>query len=115
MNTGNRWEHVLTQICPDYGNLTMKLEEGPTIVANLKSTGNSVDVTIREDWDITASEQQYLYYSSDTRYLDNRVDWATEQLDTWPGVCRTSYNTWSFRKLRDAEKFVTMFNIIWPQ
>lgn len=45
--------------------------------------------------------------------LDSKVNWTEKVLSTWPRVRRTSWDMWVFDKKRDAEKFITLFNLTW--
>lgn len=48
-----------------------------------------------------------------TSQLDTRVNWAEKILETWSSVRRISWDMWIFDKKRDAEKFITLYNLTW--
>lgn len=53
-----------------------------------------------------------MFYS---RTLDDRVEWALEQLEDWPKCKRMSFNMWDFKHRTDAEKFITLYHLSWQQ
>lgn len=50
-----------------------------------------------------------------TRELDDRVKWTTEELEKWQGARRTAWDQWYFDDKRIAEKFITYYHLIWAR
>lgn len=50
-----------------------------------------------------------------TRALDKCVDWVEEKLKDWPDCNRKAWDMWDFKHRKDAEKFITLFHLSWPQ
>ena len=44
---------------------------------------------------------------------DEQVDWTAETLKNWSTVRRTAWDIWVFDSKRDAEKFITLYNLTW--
>jgi len=47
--------------------------------------------------------------------LDRAVEWTTEQLESWDNCRRMAWDMWDFKFKHDAEKFITLFHLSWPQ
>jgi len=47
--------------------------------------------------------------------LDDRVEWCCQTLKDWPNATRTSWDMWRFESKRDAEKFITLYTLVWAQ
>lgn len=66
-------------------------------------------------WRVALAEEtdgEVMFYS---RTLDDRVEWALEQLEDWPNCKRMSFNMWDFKHRTDAEKFITLYHLSWQQ
>lgn len=113
MSIADPWESIVKQLVPDYDTLKYMAENGPRIIAVLKKINLSTRIRIEEDWENTDTTQQYLYLTAGYDKLDSRCDWAAEQLQSWKFVTRLSHQEWKFLRRRDAEKFITLFNLKW--
>ena len=51
----------------------------------------------------------------DISALNEVIDWATEQLVSWPDCKRTAWDRWDFKKLSDSQKFKTLFLLKWAR
>lgn len=109
------WNVMLHELAKDYDKLCDLMNDVPKISATLEKMAFSCSVRIHEDWDKTPSEEYYQYYTASDEALEEKLLWATEQLSTWPNVKRLGFDRWSFSKKRDAEKFITLFNLTWAQ
>lgn len=47
--------------------------------------------------------------------LDLCIKWVEEKLKTQPNCRRMAWDMWDFRDRRDAEKFITLFHLVWEQ
>ena len=100
------WQHMLLAIEPAYETYKSEMELGPkysietTILSNVTWL---CQIRIKEDWNL------------DTLELIEVIDWATEQLDTWPNCKRTAWDRWEFKNLRDSQKFKTLFLLTWAR
>ncbi len=103
------WIHILQSIEPKYFELKNLLEKGPNIFADIYQRGKYWCVTLQEQ----PSPNTTTPIWSNPGKLDERVDWAISQLDTWPGVKRMAHDTWHFKRKHDAEKFQTLYNLKW--
>jgi hypothetical protein len=115
MIVADPWTQMLEQLEPEYLTLKFIVEVGPKVKAILRKINFSWRVRIEEDWDNTASEDQHLYYTLDYTNLDIRCDWADQQLATWKTATRFGHQEWKFSKQKDAEKFITLFNLRWTR
>lgn len=109
------WNVMLHALAEDYDKLYDLMNDVPKISATLEKTVFSYSVRIHEDWAKTPSEEHYQYYTVSDQALEEKLSWATDQLSEWPNVRRLGYDRWSFTKKRDAEKFITLFNLTWAQ
>jgi hypothetical protein len=103
------WEEMLRQIEPNYGALKDIMENGPKIVAVMRTFNRKWRVRIEEDWSRNGDQ----YYTADFSNLDIRCDWAANQLTDWKFVRRISHQEWVFLNRNQAEKFLTIFNLKW--
>ena len=110
--TSSDWTNTLRQFEPDYDTLSNMLENGPSIRAVVIQVKSQWRVRIEENWNISNGE---LYYTADYGNLDSKCEWSAEQLKTWRFVVRLSHQEWHFLNRRQAEKFVTLFNLKWAQ
>lgn len=104
------WISTLTLLEPNYSKYETILKEGPKIVVKARKINLLWRVRIDEDWNNSNGE---LYYTADYSNLDLKCKWAEEQLKNWRFVIRLSHQEWKFFNKRQAEKFVTLFNLRW--
>lgn len=104
------WVEFITQMVPEYNDLKHMTENGPTITAVLRTINLRPRVRIEEDWN---NSDGSTYYTFDYSNLDSRCEWAAEQLHNWKFVTRLSHQEWKFLRRKDAEKFITLFNLKW--
>jgi hypothetical protein len=82
----------------------------PTIIPNLYKE-HKWTIRIEEKW---ASVDDAGNYFNSTG-LDQRVEWATQILESWKTATRTSWDMWVFSSKREAEKFITLYSLTWAQ
>ncbi len=87
------------------------LEDGPKVKAVLEHKNFKWHVKIVEDWG--DSSIGHMYYTASYVNRDICVDWTTDQLSRQKFVNRVSFDQWVFLRKRDAEKFITLFNLRW--
>lgn len=107
------WADMIRQIEPDYDYLAEMAELGPRIKAVAKRVNLSWRVRLEEDW--ATDDIGEVYYTADYRNLDKRCEWAEQQLANWKFVTRLSHQEWKFLSKRQAEKFLTLFNLVWAR
>lgn len=107
------WKNILRQVVPKYDFYKNILEKGPRIKASIIPKKLGYIVRIEEDWYNTPLEDQQSYYTADYAELDEKCNWAAEQLQDWKFVKRHSFQEWKFSRKIDAEKFVILFNLKW--
>jgi hypothetical protein len=110
VSTVDPFLHTLEQIQPLYFELQTIMEIGVKVRARMHRVNLSWRVRIEEDWDSSPGE---LYYEATYLNLDTRCEWTAEQLKTWKSATRLSHQEWKFSKKKDAEKFITLFNLVW--
>jgi hypothetical protein len=103
------WLHILQQIQPLYFEWKKELENGPNIIADISRKGRSWCVTLQEK----NHSSEWTPVWIDPGKIDERVDWVTEQLTTWPSVRRMAHDMWYFKRRKDAEKFQMLYNLKW--
>ncbi len=96
------WTDVLRQLEPRYDTFKDMLERGPRLKAELRIFNNKWRVRIVED-------SLYTWEN----LLDERCEWAEKQLANWRFVYRISHQEWVFINQRQAEKFLTLYNLRW--
>ena len=45
--------------------------------------------------------------------LDEHVEWAAKTLKDWPTATRTAWDMWRFKSRSEAEKFITLYTLVW--
>ena len=53
--------------------------------------------------------------SMPSRDLDDCIKWVESQLKDWPNSKRMAWDMWDFKPQKDAEKFITLFHLLWEQ
>ncbi len=106
------WESMLRQLEPDYDDLAQMLENGPKIKISLEKRNQLWKVRLEENW---PKENYKEMISSDYENLDKRCKWAEEQLKTWKSATRFSHQDWLFNSRQEAEKFITLYKIVWAE
>lgn len=108
--TNDPWTDMLKQFEPEYTSLQYILEHGPEFTADTTKRGKYWVLTIKE------KEYDFIYYGTpDIEKSQQIIDWAEEQLASWPNVKRMAYDQWYFTYKKDIEKFVTLFNLKWAE
>ena len=104
------WQNILSSLSPTYIKQKELMERGPYIHPELwKNSQRKWAITLQEVWgDNTISDVNL------TINFDDAIFWTDEELKKWDCV-RSSYDTWIFKKKRDAEKFITLFHLKCPQ
>lgn len=110
--TSSDWTNTLRQLESDYDKLVDIMENGIKIRAVIRKINFSWRVRIEEVWNEGNGER---YYTADYSNLDSKCEWSAEQLKTWRFVVRLSHQEWHFLNRRQAERFVTLFNLKWAQ
>lgn len=105
------WQQILKTLEPDIDNLTAIMNAGPKVFPSMTQKGRKWLVRLKEGWDKLYDLQPLVNEDC----LGEVVDWSTDQLKSWQDVRRTSYDTWEFKRKRDAEKFQTLFNLKWAR
>jgi len=106
----NEWLTFLKQQVPEYDELAEFMEQGSVIKPMLSKSGSGWMIELEE---VTPQSVNYRY--SDLNNLDQRVDWATAELSKWDNCTRMAYSMWKFKKKHDAEKFITLYYLIWDR
>jgi hypothetical protein len=103
------WVRVLEAFEPKYQDLKRAMLSGPIIKPVLYQSGNKKwRVTLEEVWPAEVID-------SGSNALDRSVEWVTEELKKWASVKRMAWDTWDFLTLRDAERFIIIYNLTWHQ
>jgi|AntAceMinimDraft_12_1070368.scaffolds.fasta_scaffold39357_2 hypothetical protein len=102
------WIAILTAIEPEYKKLAAMPVKEPTIKPRIWKSNRGWFVSLEEVWPDEVIEVD------NADMLDNRIRWASAQLATWPACSRQAYDMWLFKQKLDAEKFITIFSIQWP-
>lgn len=71
------------------------------------ATGPNWILTLEETWPTD------LPVRSQSSSLDQCVEWATAQLKDNERCGRIAWNMWKFKTKKEAEKFLTMFYLVW--
>lgn len=104
------WQHILESFEPKYQELYQASMYGPCIKPKLfKFSKNTWAVCLEETW------PDIVQWKGDSTKLDTVVEWCEKTLETWKNCKRQSWDTWSFDSKKNAEKFITYYNIACPQ
>ena len=106
------WTHIVKAFTKDYNSIKEMIEIGPQPRCILGTKGRQTIVTVVEIWKEDKLDLVAKYNSAD---FDSYIDWTIEQLETWSDVRRMAYDQWYFKRKKDAEKFITLFNIKWAK
>ena len=106
----DNWTKTLQRLEPKYEELARLMKNGPEVRAVIRQVNFGWRVRIEEDWSISDGSE---YYTADSSNLDSRCEWAADQLKNWRFLTRLSYQEWKFLRRRDAEKFITLYNLKW--
>jgi len=104
----DRWSHILQNLTPNYFKWKDIMENGPRIYAKLIKTGRYWTLAVEEDWQSVDDAGNYVNSSQH----DNIINWADEELKKWK-CRRTAWHMWEFQSKREAEKFITFYNLRW--
>lgn len=104
----NHWTMVLSSLCPSYDMLISAMRNCPGIKIILTKKRNCWNLKLEEQWPDSVD----IKYS--TQKLDNTVEWCIKALETWENCHRISWDTWEFDTKKNAEKFITYYNIACP-
>jgi hypothetical protein len=107
----NPWGHTLSMLEPDINVLKDFMDRGPQIKPKLRLVHRTWVMEIKIDWGMFDDFGN----PWGTLDLDRRVIWAAAQLDTWENVSRQAWDMWHFKHKRDAEKFITLYNLVWTE
>lgn len=111
MKISDPWQHVLESIEPRYKQLYQASMFGPQIKPKLyKLSKYKWAVCLEEHW----PEVIHWEGGSGSVTLDHSIDWCEKTLTTWKNCKRQSWDTWSFDSKKNAEKFITYYNIACP-
>lgn len=114
--TTDPWEHILLSIEPTYFKWKDIMERGPRIAIEIKPLSQvtwKLQMHIVERWPSDVNMAAMFHDSSNK--LDERCNWASEQLESWPDCKRVAWDRWEFKHLHDAQKFKTLFTLKWAQ
>jgi hypothetical protein len=106
------WMHLIEALEPDYLKYKNTLEEGSTILTTIEQNGKLWNLNITEKW---VGEDPGLLDIFTTITFDKRIEWASVELEKWQHCRRTAWHIWEFKHKRDAEKFITLYNLTWAQ
>ena len=103
--TTDPWIHMLQQLEPAYFRYKDIMDRGPTFKVNIsrRRHNGSYQIRIAEEWYLDLEQNNIV------------INWAAEQLASWPNCKRKSWDMWDFKHRRDAEKFKTLFTLKWAQ
>jgi len=85
----------------------------PFIKPNLIKKHNSWYIILEEVWPEETEGSYSLGPGSVS--LDDCVSWVEKEITRWPGVRRMAWDQWCFDDRRTAEKFLTLFYLIWER
>lgn len=104
------WQQILERFEPKYQELYYASMHGPYIKPKLYKFGKHTwAICLEEQWSDT------IEWQGDSRNLDASVEWCEKTLETWKNCKRQSWDTWSFDSKKNAEKFITYYNMACPQ
>ena len=106
------WTHVLQALHPDYDKLAEIMKHGPIIKCELSKKGKYTVLQLVEHYHY---DQARLFHLDSKETTEDHVSWAVEQLSEWKDVKRMAWDQWHFKYKKDADKFITLFNLRWAR
>jgi len=104
------WRHILESLEPNLIDLDRAMMNGPRIKPKLYKFGKHTwAICLEEFW------PDLPQWQGGSNRLDDSVEWCEKTLETWKNCRRESWDTWSFDSKKNAEKFITYYNIACPQ
>lgn len=102
------WTQLLRDIEPELDKLSNALKLGPTYPIQMKKCGEYWSLIINQIWpydvNITAYSMHELY---------ERCTWISLELAKWDDVVNAGETKWLFKNKQQAEKFITLYNLVW--
>lgn len=109
------WMHSIEALEPDYLKYKNTLEQGSTIHPIIEQNGKLWNLDIVEKWVDEDPAISGIPIHFTTVAFDKRIKWASTELEKWQHCKRTDWHIWEFKYKRDAEKFITLYNLTWAQ
>lgn len=106
------WTHIIQAFNPDYDELRNLLTRGPIIRCELSKKGRETRLLLVEHYE---HNNEILDVDQHTVRFDDIVFNVQEELKNWTNVRRMAWDQWNFKYKKDAEKFVTLFNLKWAK
>ena len=104
------WLNMIQGLVQNYDELKDIMENGHKVIPELDLIRTGWRITLKEEFD-RSTDHVVMEYDN----LDKRVEWACEQLESWPDCNRTAWDMWVFKNKSDAEKFITMYYLSWDK
>jgi hypothetical protein len=108
--TTEPWQHMLLSIQPAYFKWKDVMEQGPTIRPILTFKDNGWELALVELWGSVDDESNY----GGSKELDEQLKWTAKELVNWD-CQKMAWDKWHFKNKRDAEKFITIYYLVWAQ
>lgn len=109
----SNWALLLEKTYPKYKTLVRALAMGPTIRPVMLHNKPKYMLELQEFWYDEEEKEYFRSANAGSAPLDERIEWATKELSKWQGVKRMAWDMWQFKTKKDAEKFITLYNLIW--
>ena len=88
------------------------LINGPSIRCELSKEGRETRLVLVEHYE---HRKEILDVDQHTVRFDDIVSHVQDELRNWKNVRRMAWDQWNFKTKKDAEKFVTLFNLKWAK
>jgi len=107
------WKSILKSLWAEIDQLQEMIDKvTPFIKAELSKKNRRWQIKIKEVWPVDTFE---LNWTFDVDKFGDAVEWTDNTLKSWDSAKRESWDTWSFDSKKNAEKFITYYNIGCPQ
>jgi len=106
------WTHIIQALTPNYDELRTLLIQGPSIRCEISKKGRETRLLLVEQY---VHNKEILDVDQHTVRFDDIVFNVQEELKNWTNVRRMAWDQWNFKYKKDAEKFVTLFNLKWAK
>lgn len=106
----NVWAQLIADVEPELEKLADAMRNGPTYSVTLRPIADGWIITIEEEWEYSRGVLDYSSFK-----LGERCDWAEKELAKWPDASRQSWTSWKFKSKHDAEKFITLYGLVWGE
>lgn len=105
----NIWAQVIADIEPELDSLTEAMTNGPQFPITVQLWEGGWLVRIHQEWAVDINARYFEWHPM----FEKRCIWAQDRLCNQDSISRQSWASWKFEQKQDAEKFMTLYGLVW--